>query len=90
MNLRLLQRRKELLLALTLLGAATAIPASAEQLKDWQDPKLTGLGNQPPRATMVACPDARTARRIELSTNSQRVKSPLYRSLWPQRHGVQS
>jgi beta-galactosidase len=50
-------------------------------LEDWQNPRLTGLGNEPPHATMVVCPDASTARQIELANNAERVKSSFYRSL---------
>ena len=81
MKLCVFQRSQGLAVALALFCAASVVSIFGEQLKDWQDPKLTGLGNQPPHATMVACPDARTARRIEFATNGERVKSPFYRSL---------
>ena len=81
MNLCTLQRSRRFVVALAFFGAASMVSAADEPLKDWQNPKLTGLGNQPPHATMVVCPDARTARRIELAANSERVKSPFYRSL---------
>src|SRR5262249_54938929 len=42
---------------------------------------LTGISNQPPHATMVVCPDAKTAMRIDLVANSERIKSSFYRSL---------
>ncbi|HWI59198.1 MAG TPA: glycoside hydrolase family 2 TIM barrel-domain containing protein, partial [Bacillota bacterium] len=67
--------------SLALLAAALAGPASAQQLKEWQDPKLTGVNNQPMHATLVVCPDAKTARRIEFANNAERAKSPFYRSL---------
>ncbi|HWH69709.1 MAG TPA: glycoside hydrolase family 2 TIM barrel-domain containing protein, partial [Candidatus Sulfotelmatobacter sp.] len=67
--------------SLALLAAALASPASAQQLKEWQDPKLTGVNNQPMHATLVVCPDAKTARRIEFANNAERAKSPFYRSL---------
>jgi beta-galactosidase len=51
------------------------------ELADWQNPKLTGINNQPPHATMVICPDDATARQIKFAANSERVKSPFYRSL---------
>jgi beta-galactosidase len=55
--------------------------ASAQETKDWQNPKLTGVNNQPPHASMVICPDLRTARDIKYQANSERVRSPYYRSL---------
>jgi len=48
---------------------------------DWQNHKLLGLGTEPMHATMVACPDERTAKKIERASNDERVKSPWYRSL---------
>ena len=59
------------------------LSATAEQTNppDWENPLLTGLNNQPPHATMVICLDAKTARSIEFTANSQRVKSDFYRSL---------
>src|SRR5712671_3338745 len=56
-------------------------PAAGEELREWQNPKLTGLNNEPPHAIMVACPDIKTARDIQLVNNRERVKSPFYRSL---------
>jgi len=50
-------------------------------LEEWQDPKLTGISNEPPHATMIICPDAATARQIELVNNAERVKSSFYQSL---------
>lgn len=58
-----------------------AAPTSTEALPDWQNPKLTGLNNEPLHATMVICPDADVARSIEFADNRERVKSPFYRSL---------
>ncbi len=81
MNVRILQRSRGFAMALAGFSAAAVVSALGEQFKDWQNPRLTGLGNQPPHATMVVCPDARTARRIEFAANSERVKSPFYRSL---------
>src|ERR1039457_4969917 len=81
MNLCTFRRSLGFAVALALFGAASLVSTSGVQLKDWQDPNLTGLGNQPPHATMVACPDARTARSIAFAANSERVKSPFYRSL---------
>jgi len=48
---------------------------------DWENPGLTGLSNRAPHATMVICPDAKTALRIGPVSNAERVKSPFYRSL---------
>jgi beta-galactosidase len=50
-------------------------------LNDWENPKLTGSNNLPSHASMVVCPDAGTARKIRFVANSERVKSPFYRSL---------
>lgn len=61
-----------LLLAASFAGAA---------LPDWENPRLTGLNNQPPHATMVVCPDAKTALSLGPVSNAERVKSPFYRSL---------
>lgn len=55
--------------------------ATGQELKEWQNPKLTGLNNEPPHATMVICPDGKTARSIQLVNNHERAKSPFYRSL---------
>jgi beta-galactosidase len=63
-------------------GALASIAAGADvPLRDWQNPRLTGVNNQPPHSTMVVCPDAKTARRISLAANSERVKSSFYRPL---------
>ena len=70
MNLCIFQRSQGFVVALALFGAASVVSALGEQVKDWQNPKLTGLGNQPPHADMVACSDAQTARRIEFVVNS--------------------
>src|ERR1051325_7151944 len=56
-------------------------PALSQELNEWQNPKLTGSNNVPPHATMVICPDAKTARSIRLVNNHERVKSLFYRSL---------
>ena len=69
-------------LGVSVLAAWLAHPVvSSAALEDWQDPKLTGLNNEKPHASMVICPDEATARKIEFVHNSQRVKSPFYRSL---------
>ena len=62
------------------LGPA-ANPVNAQDLKEWQNPKITGVSNEPPHASMIICPDAQTARSIRFVNNSERVKSSFYRSL---------
>jgi len=68
-------------LAGALLVLASEDCAQSESLKDWQNPRLTGINNLSPHATMVICPDANTALEIGPVSNAQRVKSPFYRSL---------
>jgi beta-galactosidase len=69
-------------LFLTALGALAAIAAETDApLADWQNPRLTGIDNQPPHATMIVCPDVKTALQIECADNTGRAKSPFYRSL---------
>lgn len=64
---------------------AVALPLWAQpvvaQVKDWQNPELTGINNLAPHANMVICPDAKTAGKIGPISNAERVKSPFYRSL---------
>lgn len=63
---------------------------AAEPVADWQNPRLTGINNEPAHATMIICPDARTARRIGVVSNAERVRSSFYRSLngqWKYRYG---
>jgi beta-galactosidase len=48
---------------------------------DWENPELTGINNETPHATMVICPDAKTALKIGPASNAERIKSPFYRSL---------
>src|SRR6185437_9320236 len=55
--------------------------ADAQEAREWESPRLTGISNQPPHATMIICPDAATARRIEFTANSERERSSFYRSL---------
>ena len=57
------------------------VSAAEVAARDWENPQLTGINNEAPHATMVVCPDAKTARGIGVVQNSERVKSPLYRSL---------
>jgi len=64
-----------------LLALATVGASGAGALEDWQNPQLTGRNNLAPHATMVICPDAKTALRIGPVSNAERVKSPFYRSL---------
>jgi beta-galactosidase len=63
------------------LAVAFARGADGQPLHEWENPRLTGISNLPPHATMIICPDARTARKIQFVANSQRVKSSFYRSL---------
>ena len=72
--------RTVLFLAASVAPASIAAGADAP-LADWQNPRLTGVNNQPPHATMVICPDAKTAFQIGPVCNAERAKSPFYRSL---------
>lgn len=63
------------------LASIAQLAAADVRLKDWQNPQLTGVNNLAPHATMVICPDAKTALKIGPVTNAERVKSPFYRSL---------
>ena len=72
--------RNVLFLAASVALASIAAGADAP-LKDWQNSRLTGVNNQPPHATMVVCPDAKTALQVESADNTGRAKSPFYRSL---------
>ena len=54
---------------------------SATSPADWENPQQTGINRLPPHASLVACPDAATARSIAWVGNAQRIKSPWYRSL---------
>ncbi len=51
------------------------------ELPDWQNPRVTGINNLLPHASMVVCPDADIALQVQYVANSERVKSPFYRSL---------
>jgi len=51
------------------------------EVKDWQNPEMTGRNNLLPHATMVICPDAKVARKIGPTSNVERIKSSFYRSL---------
>jgi beta-galactosidase len=64
--------------------------AGEPPVKDWQNQKLTGINNEPMHATMVICPDAKTATKIQYAGNAERIKSPFYRSLngeWKYKYG---
>ena len=61
--------------------AGVLLLSGCVQIKDWQNPQLTGLNNLAPHATMVICPDAKTAGKLGPASNAERVKSPFYRSL---------
>jgi beta-galactosidase len=69
-----------LALSAVLLSGALNAP-SAQPLQDWENPRLTGVNHEKPHASMVICPDATTAWKIQFVHNSERVKSPFYRSL---------
>ncbi len=87
MNHRVLARCAQALLPL----AATLAAAFADATPpDWQNPGLTGIRNLPPHATMVICPDIRTALKVGPVCNAERVRSRFYRSLngdWKYRYG---
>jgi beta-galactosidase len=69
------------LIFLALAGAALS-PAHAQNApRDWENPKLTGVNNEAAHATAIICPDAKTALAVDLANNTERVKSPFYRSL---------
>jgi beta-galactosidase len=70
--------------------AFASFAAAQSPPRDWENPQLTGLNNEPPHATMVICPDAATALKIEHVTNHEREKSSFYRSLngdWKYHYG---
>ena len=58
-----------------------AASAADAAIADWENPRLIGINNEAPHATMIICPDAKTALSIGAVQNSERVKSPFYRSL---------
>lgn len=57
------------------------VAALEDRGSDLQNPRVTGRNQLPPHATMVICPDRRTALRIGPVCNAERGKSPWYRSL---------
>ena len=48
---------------------------------DWQNQKLVSAGTVPMHASLVACPDEKTAQAIQHMSDAERAKSPWYRSL---------
>ncbi len=48
---------------------------------DWQNQKLVSAGTEPMHASLVACPNERTALKIQHMSDAERAKSPWYRSL---------
>ncbi len=60
---------------------ALGVSATAQELKDWENPELTGVSNQAPHATMVIFPSTDAARNLALVNNHERSKSPFYLSL---------
>jgi beta-galactosidase len=74
--------RSMLRLSICALGLVPWLSAStAAELRDWENPKLTSLNTERPHASMILCPDVKTALDIEFTANDQRVKSSFYRSL---------
>ena len=63
------------------MAAVVGRGADAQSSPEWENPRLTGLNNLPPHATMIICPDATAAQKIQFTANSERVKSSFYRSL---------
>jgi len=74
-------RSRRRALGFFLLLSFCGVSVLSAQLKEWQDPNLTGINNQAPHATMVICPDTQTALSIQYAGNAERVKSSFYRSL---------
>jgi beta-galactosidase len=62
-------------------GICTATAAAPVAAPDWENPRLVGVNNVDPHATMVVCPDAGVAGSIRLAANEERIKSKFYRSL---------
>lgn len=70
------------LLIVVALQAYAVIARGAEPVREeWENPRLIGLSNLLPHAAMVICPDLATARNVEFNVDSERLKSPFYRSL---------
>jgi beta-galactosidase len=56
-------------------------PVLSAELQDWENPSLTGINNEAPHASRIICPDPETAKAIQYTVNSERIRSPFYRSL---------
>ncbi len=48
---------------------------------DWQNQGILSAGTEPMHATLVAFPDEKTAQKLQYVSDSERVRSPWYRSL---------
>ena len=46
--------------------------SAAEALRDWENPRLVGVNRRLPHATMIACPDAKTAAGIRWASSRSR------------------
>ena len=62
-------------------GVAIQFCAAAEEPRDWQNPRITGINRVSPHITAVICSDVETALKIGPVSNEERVKSSFYRSL---------
>jgi len=62
-------------------GSLITLAAAGQDAKEWQNPKITGVNNEPPHATVVICPDMRTAEGIQFVNQIERSKSSFYQSL---------
>ena len=70
---------KTLMLLLLMIGSQLQVRPA--ELKDWENPAVTGVNNEQPHSTMVICPDVETAKSIQYTVNAERTKSAFYRSL---------
>jgi beta-galactosidase len=68
------------LVAAVLAGACVA-RSTLGSAPDWENPQLLGIDRLAPHATLVVCPDVKTAGTIGWVDNANRIKSPWYRSL---------
>src|ERR1017187_3953787 len=59
----------------------TPATTATAPLPDWENIALLGIGKEAPHASLVACPDVATAKKIRWTANDERIKSPWYRSL---------
>ncbi len=64
------------ILSFALLTIFTQSRCFAAELQDWENPAVTGIGNERPHATMIVCPDIETAKSIQFTANSERM--PIY------------